>query len=391
MTRRRKRQIGKLVKHLLHDAKHARHMREDIVSPEEIAALTKKEAALRAAWAEANEEGVGKAAQDLADQVGTVYPAPRHAKMREYLEILVVALTVAMAFRTYFVQPFKIPTGSMQPTLYGITVGEQLGRKLWDYPPLSIVPLMLFGERYQEIKSPLSGQIVWRGDDAENSWHKITGSTHATDVRFHKDMSRHFTNRDHVSKGQVLASGRIRRGDHIFVNKIRYNFSRPKRGDIFVFSTDDIKYPQIRKDSFYIKRLAGLPGERVSIDPPYLMVDGEPVTEPYAFERMVSGEGYPGGYSLIGGLASNARLRSQTDSIQLNTGEYLPLGDNTHHSLDGRFFGVCPNATWSGPPSASTGRSASAGAGFSSPAGRNAFYSVPASCGVSASCASADF
>ncbi|MEI9961329.1 MAG: S26 family signal peptidase [Limisphaerales bacterium] len=35
--------------------------------------------------------------------------------------MLLVALTVAMAIRTFFLQPFKIPTGSMQPTLYGVT------------------------------------------------------------------------------------------------------------------------------------------------------------------------------------------------------------------------------------------------------------------------------
>ena len=38
---------------------------------------------------------------------------------REWLDTLVVAISVAMAFRAYFYEPFNIPTGSMQPTLYG--------------------------------------------------------------------------------------------------------------------------------------------------------------------------------------------------------------------------------------------------------------------------------
>src|SRR5579872_6655933 len=44
-----------------------------------------------------------------------------HAGMRENVEVLLVALAVAMAIRTFFLQPFKIPTGSMQPTLMGET------------------------------------------------------------------------------------------------------------------------------------------------------------------------------------------------------------------------------------------------------------------------------
>src|SRR3984885_2554177 len=46
------------------------------------------------------------------------YPNP---VWRENVEVLLVAIAVAMGIRTFFLQPFKIPTGSMQPTLYGIT------------------------------------------------------------------------------------------------------------------------------------------------------------------------------------------------------------------------------------------------------------------------------
>src|ERR1700722_8567283 len=49
-----------------------------------------------------------------------IKPYP-HAVWRENVEVLLVAIAVAMGIRTFFLQPFKIPTGSMQPTLYGIT------------------------------------------------------------------------------------------------------------------------------------------------------------------------------------------------------------------------------------------------------------------------------
>ena len=44
-----------------------------------------------------------------------------NAAWRENVEVLLVALAVAMGIRTFFLQPFKIPTGSMQPTLFGVT------------------------------------------------------------------------------------------------------------------------------------------------------------------------------------------------------------------------------------------------------------------------------
>src|ERR1035441_4304543 len=43
-----------------------------------------------------------------------------HAAWRENVEVLLVALAVAMGIRTFFLQPFKIPTGSMQPTLFAV-------------------------------------------------------------------------------------------------------------------------------------------------------------------------------------------------------------------------------------------------------------------------------
>ena len=52
-----------------------------------------------------------------------------NAAWRENVEVLLVALAVAMGIRTFFLQPFKIPTGSMQPTLYGVTSVPDFGRR----------------------------------------------------------------------------------------------------------------------------------------------------------------------------------------------------------------------------------------------------------------------
>ncbi len=52
----------------------------------------------------------------------------------ENVEVLLVALAVAMAIRTFFLQPFKIPTGSMQPTLFGVNSENLLGDKSFVRP-----------------------------------------------------------------------------------------------------------------------------------------------------------------------------------------------------------------------------------------------------------------
>jgi len=56
----------------------------------------------------------------LADKFEKLFPPKRFRIIREYAEILVVALTVAFGVRALYTQPFKIPTSSMQPTLFGI-------------------------------------------------------------------------------------------------------------------------------------------------------------------------------------------------------------------------------------------------------------------------------
>ena len=55
--------------------------------------------------------------ENVANKWLKPYP---NAAIRENIEVLLVALAVALGIRTFFLQPFKIPTGSMQPTLFGV-------------------------------------------------------------------------------------------------------------------------------------------------------------------------------------------------------------------------------------------------------------------------------
>ena len=93
----------------------------DLLSPMALGAVTAAMNEVQKAIAEgANTGRIRIKAEELefaANKWLKPYPNP---VWRENVEVLLVAIAVAMGVRTFFLQPFKIPTGSMQPTLYGV-------------------------------------------------------------------------------------------------------------------------------------------------------------------------------------------------------------------------------------------------------------------------------
>lgn len=113
--------------------KHVYHLlcaQRDVLTPPAIGGVTLAMDQLQAAIAAGENIGKIRIKMDELDFAANKWLKPYpHALWRENVEVILVAVAVAMAIRTFFLQPFKIPTGSMQPTLYGVTSEP-------DYAPL---------------------------------------------------------------------------------------------------------------------------------------------------------------------------------------------------------------------------------------------------------------
>lgn len=353
-----KRRLKKTVHGVRHLVRHAQRMREDVAPAGELAAAQAAETALVAAWRARDWDRLEPACEAAAAAAEQLMPPRPFPKWRENVEVLVVAVSLAMACRTYFIQPFKIPTGSMQPTLNGVTAVPQEGKRWSDRLPFNLVNLALFGERYVEVRARNSGRLEYAGNMNDQYVLRIGAELYPLWVAMkpdspffnpdpEKSMKLNFNLGDRVEAGQLIASGRVRQGDHIFVNKVANNFARPKRGQVVVFDTNYIPEKErlgIRPDSFYIKRLVGLPGETISIRDRHLVVDGQSVTEPFAFKRLTTDPRYRGYVT-----RPNSRLPTESAEIRLGEKQFLPFGDNTYSSLDGRYFGPVSEQALVGP------------------------------------------
>ena len=96
------------------------HYKRDVLSEETLDDIRGKQSAFRELLKTGSKEEVKEKAKELQKVCERAVPMPSMPGLRENVEVFFVAIVIALGIRAYFLQPFKIPTGSMQPTLNGI-------------------------------------------------------------------------------------------------------------------------------------------------------------------------------------------------------------------------------------------------------------------------------
>lgn len=345
-----KRRLRKSAREMLRHTRHVVNMREDIMNPADLDALRAGERSLAEALKADQPESIAQTRDNLYKLVAAQTPVRPFAGLRENVEVFAVAIAVAMAFRTYFLQPFKIPTGSMEPTLKGIQLQSDYTPGVLDRFPLKLGKWLVTGDWYSEVRAKADGYVtvdtLHSSPGSTTTQYLVGGKTHSVPSRA---RLRVFPGQQ-VTKGTLLWSGVKTAGDHVLVDKVSWNFRRPRRGEVMVFRTDGIA--ALQQGTHYIKRMCGLPNESISIHPPHLIVNGEPVSGIFGIDRVTTKRPEYAGYTLVDSRAMSqdlCLLVSTNDVVKLHSDEYLALGDNTMNSRDSRYWGPVPQKNLVGP------------------------------------------
>jgi len=104
--------------------------------------------------------------------------------------------------------------------------------------------------------------------------------------------------------------------ERVLVNSLAYVLHGPERGDVIVF------HPPTALNERYIKRVIGVPGDKITLTPNQVIVDGVTLDEPY-----------------ITPAPPGETENPEPQNITLGPGQYFVMGDNRTNSQDSRFFG----------------------------------------------------
>jgi signal peptidase I len=110
-------------------------------------------------------------------------------------------------------------------------------------------------------------------------------------------------------------------GEYLLTDKISYRFNEPKKGDVVVF-----KAPPTYEDEF-IKRIIGVPGDRVVVTSNGVFINDLPLIESYL----------PTSIRTLPG-----RFAKEAETLVVPEGQYFVMGDNREHSQDSRNIGFIP-------------------------------------------------
>lgn len=269
------------------------------------------------------------AVMNITVLVSSYRPVPRIGWRRWLALIGVLALlkfSISGASQLV-VRPFKLPTGSMEPTLLGIKAVSISP----DVKP-GVIERWYHGASWKEVRATAPGTMENSGPGAENPLEGVwrIGSEYYSVPSWKIEPPIAGTR---FSKDDLIWSGTVTRGDHVICDKLTYLVREPARGEIIVFRTDGM--PGLPTGQVYVMRLAGLPGERIRIQPPHLLINGERVQSPEFFAAMGQKRNGLPGYQ-------NTPHADQSEEVDVAPGRYYVLGDNSPNSLDSRVCGTVP-------------------------------------------------
>lgn len=351
----------------------------------------------------------------------------------ENVEMLLVAAIVVIGIRSFFIQPFIIPTNSMYPSFSGMQ--PKIYAKEETTPNFIARGLhkILLGASHYKVTAENSGELYLKlqggapfrfveGNFPNGRFFifpttlrqyifEIGGRDHELLVPAEFDLdeviAKKFAGTDDlrnlplivsqdtnfsgnrlkltehvIQKGEIALAFDILLGDALFVDRMTYNFIRPKAGDPAVFRTGSIDefnrklnmpVRPIGEDKYYIKRIVGEPGDTLKISVPesiytngtdvrkgvpgILQRNSKPIegTKAFSFNNQRTQDlannpnaknetGYPG-YRTEGLLTNKRELKIPKPQTELNPTKLNPffaMGDNSTDSLDGRSWGFVP-------------------------------------------------
>lgn len=313
-----------------------------------------------------------KAAMADLEKTATMWLKPYpYPGVRENLKEFLVSGVLILGIFSFFLQPMKIPSGSAQPTLYGnvITDLTEPGETSEVPPRWRRFVDWFRGIDYHRWVARDTGVLIVEPPATTFGFIKTQRLTIGRDSYTFFWPPERLLEHLRIRPGQTYQTGqevfrlKISSGDRLFVDRMTYNFRRPRRGEIIVFHTVDLERKLVTyrgqdilvDNTHYIKRLVALGGERVRIgDDRHVYINGRRLdTNTPGFRKVYSFNGPPRD-SVYSGHVNNklalqyagrgfAPLFPDGDTeFQVRPNHYLAFGDNTMNSWDGRGWGDFP-------------------------------------------------
>jgi len=328
---------------------------------------------------------------------GKIYPLTSWA---DNVDMIIVAGILAIGVRSFFLQPFKIPTNSMYPTFYGMTAQVYEDKSQAPNLPEKAMRFALKGASNYALTAPADGELLIEMNSPENAnirgglfsftpksvmeyfvWpsqqrnYKFYVGDKEVELnlpidfnldtvipeafsngktkelgQFLRDASdagkiinsggKFFVKLGNVKKGENFLNFDILSGDMLFVDRFTYNFKKPKIGDAIVFRT---KYCE-----GLTRMNNGIPDDKYYIK--RLVGKGGDTLRVENNTLIRNGEPIKGSVAFAANAAKEGDYcgyrqegaLKDNQTVKIEDLHYYAMGDNSANSLDSRYWGQVP-------------------------------------------------